>query len=269
MDMLIDSANDAAQVGLTPEERELHVKRVELALLESDLAERELGLATLNGEVRAFEARYLSIVGVKFAARDELEALIAEARAGQSLADGFMHQRAADARRKATESAATAGAASVPIPNGAFKPSEHVKGLYRDIAKRVHPDLSTDQKRRDRRTQFMAEVNLAYARGDEARLRSLLEEWDSSPDSVEGESIAADLVRSVRSIHQVKGRLAQIEAETVALKSSDLYRLRSEVETANAHGRDLLADMARQLDAEISELRALLQSLVSVEVSHD
>jgi len=40
-----------------------------------------LELTTFQGELRAFEARYLCIIGVRYAELDELEAQIAEAQA--------------------------------------------------------------------------------------------------------------------------------------------------------------------------------------------
>jgi hypothetical protein len=61
----------------TPEERELAAKNADLAVLKIQLAQRELDFATLRVELRGFEQRYLRIVGIKFAAIDDLEALIA------------------------------------------------------------------------------------------------------------------------------------------------------------------------------------------------
>ena len=49
--------------------------------MEAELAQRELDLATLQAELRAFEARYLRVVGSRFAERDEVEARIVEAAA--------------------------------------------------------------------------------------------------------------------------------------------------------------------------------------------
>ena len=49
----------------------------------------------------------------------------------------------------------------------AFKPSQNLKQLYRDVAKLIHPDLATDEKERLRRQELMAQVNQAYENGDD------------------------------------------------------------------------------------------------------
>lgn len=107
----------------------------------------------------------------------------------------------------------------------------------------------------------MAAANLAYERGDETRLRALLEDWESSPESVEGEGIAADLIRTIRKIHQARRRLPLVEAEILDLKRSDLYLLRTAVEAAKASGRNLLEEMAQELDTEIARLSSVLQAV--------
>ena len=58
-----------------------------------------------------------------------------------------------------------------------FKSSESLKKLYREVAKAIHPDLTTDEKERVRREKLMAEANLAYGEGNEAKLQSILSEW--------------------------------------------------------------------------------------------
>jgi hypothetical protein len=84
----------------TPEEKELNKKVSELAALESELAQRELDLATLQAELRAFENRYLRIVGVRYTELDEIEAQIAETQARLNPKDGKVKERNKPALRR-------------------------------------------------------------------------------------------------------------------------------------------------------------------------
>jgi hypothetical protein len=133
--------------------------------------------------------------------------------------------------------------------------SDVLKRLYRDLAKLVHPDLTSDDAERRRRTAMMTEANRAYAAGDEAKLRRLLDDWVSSPDLIQGEGVAVELVRAIRKIHQVERRLADIEVEVARLKSTETYGLKLMVEQAASAGRDLLKVMANDLKTEIAAMR--------------
>ena len=251
----------------TPEERELDAKKADLAALEIQLAQRELDLATLRVELHGFEQRYLRIVGIKFAEIDDLEAQIAEALNRRNPSDETARQRAENARARAIESARAAGAIEQRMPVVDFKPSEDLKRLYREIAKRIHPDLTTDPAERAKRNRVMAEANRAYADGDEARLRAILDEWETSPDAVAGEGIGAELIRTIRKIHQVETRLAGIEIEIAKLNGSELSLLKARAEAERMKGRDVLAQMADQLDTQILHLRLKRDGLRSNEAS--
>lgn len=239
----------------TPEERELGRKLAELAALEAELAQRQLDLATLQAELRAFEAQYLRIVGVRYAELDEIEAQIAEAQARLDPKENDAQQRARQARTHAQESAQAAGAAQESARQDKFRPSETLKKLYREVAKCIHPDLTTDEEERARRTELMAEANRAYEEGDEARLRAIRDEGEGSPESVKGEGVGAELVRVIRKIAQVEAALRAIQAEIARLTETALYQLKEKVEEAEAQGRDLLAEMARRLDQKIAAAR--------------
>ena len=247
---------------VVPEEYELQKKRAELAKLDSELAERELELATLRVDLSAFENHYLAIVGRRYAELDEIEAQIAEAFARQSPGDEASRERAEAAREHARESARAAESADESVAPRKFKPSENLKRLYRQVAKAVHPDLATNEKERARRKNLMAEANKAYAEGDEERLRAILQEWESSPESVRGEGPGAELVRVIRKIAQVGRRLECIEAEIKELLEGDVAKLKEEVEEAERSGRDILAEMAEQVDHEIAETRTRLMSIM-------
>ena len=161
----------------TPEEEELNKKLAELGELESDLAEQELELATIHGELRAFEIRYLRIIGTRYAELDEIGAQIAELQARLKPKDKDSQERASQARVKAQESAQAFDVEQEPLKQERFTPSESLKKLYREVAKSVHPDLANDEEERVRRQRFMAEANKAYEEGDEVRLESILRKW--------------------------------------------------------------------------------------------
>ena len=237
---------------ISPEEEELAKKREELALLQAELADRELFLTNLRAELSAFEALYLRQVGTLYAELDEWNAKIAERLAEQ---EGTEEARsaAAQARTQAEESnSAVHGEAAAAQE---FTPSAELKALYREVAKRVHPDLATDEADRHKREQLMAEANAAYQRGDAETLRRILEEYESSPESVQGEGVAADLVRVIRQIRQVRNRLSQIELEIASLIDSDIAKLRAKVEAARAEGRELLTEMAEDVRKRIDVAR--------------
>jgi hypothetical protein len=251
----------------TPEERELENKRVHLAALEAELAQRELDLTTIKAELTVFETRYLREVGVFYAELDEIEAQIAEAQARLNPTNQQAQEQASRARAQAQESAQAAGAAQKSGEQKKFTASESLKKLYRDIAKRIHPDLATDEAECARRQRLMAEANQAYADGDEARLQAILREWESSPESVKGEGTGAELIRIIRKIAQAEERLRTIEAEIAELKASDLYQLKAKVEKAENEGQDLLARMASQIKQQITEARKRLAAATQKKAS--
>lgn len=109
----------------------------------------------------------------------------------------------------------------------------------------------------------MVEANLAYENGDDAKLRSILADWESSPETVEGEGVGAELIRMIRKIAQIERRLAEIEDATQQLNTSDLFQLRLKADEAEAQGRDLLKDMASQIEIQIDEAQSRLSALTN------
>jgi hypothetical protein len=245
----------------SPEARELEKKKAELRSLEARLAERELDLATLQAELRSFEGTHLRVVGSRLAELDEIEAQIAEAGSRNKPKDREAQERASQARAQAQESARAVEAEQAAGKREPFTPSENLKKLYREVAKRIHPDLATDESERQRRHELMTEANRAYEEGDEARLEAILRDWESSPESVKGEGPGAELVRVIRKIAQVEDRLKAIDAEIARLEESDLYRLKGQVDQAKEEGRDLLAEMAARVSQQVVEARGRLRSM--------
>lgn len=215
---------------LTPEQEELENKKIELAKLETELAEKELELATFQAELNTFEKEYMRIIGVRYTELDRIEAQINE------------YIELLEANRD-------------------FKPSPELKKVYREVAKKIHPDLATDDDERQRRQQLMAEANQAYEDGDVEKLRAILHDWESSPESVKGEGISFELIRIIRQIAQSRERLKVIQEEIQALETTELYQLKTQVIEATKSGQNLLAAMASQLDEEIDNANQKLEEL--------
>jgi hypothetical protein len=241
---------------LTPEEEELAAKREELARLEAQLADEELALASLKAELAAFEGLYLRRVGVLYAELDDWNARLAELKAATA-ATPKASVEAAEARAQANESYSAAHGEAAEVKP--FAPSPDLKRLFRDAAKRVHPDTASDDADRARRERLMKEVNAAYAAGDEDALRRILAGLDSSPDAVQGSGTGADLVRVLRQLRLVKDRLIAITIELAALAETDIALLKTKSDTAASQGLDLLAQMEVDIRGRISAVRQIFE----------
>lgn len=245
------AAPAAGKPPLKPEEQELARKLQEQAALEAELAERELRAASLRAELAAFERRYLHVVGSRYAELDECKAQMAEQMLREQPGDERVREIAREARARAGETKSAAGERASQEPR-AFQPSLELKRLYREVAKRVHPDFTSDREDRAQRQLLMAEANHAYERGDESRLARILTDYECSPESVHGEGPGAELIRVIRRLSQVRGRGAEIEAEMQDLMSSELYQLKARVEEAERNGHDVLKEMVGQIEIQIA-----------------
>jgi DnaJ-domain-containing protein 1 len=214
--------SDRLVISLSPEVEELQRKSEELSALEAELVQGELDLATTHGELQNFEREYQQIIGTRHAELERIEIQIAEYMAYlESSRD--------------------------------FKPSEDIKQIYRQVAKLIHPDLTTDPQQKIARQQLMTEANQAYEDGNIDRLKEILRSWESRPEAVEGEGIGAELIRIIRKIAQCRERLRGIRKEIVEIEQTELYQLHVEVSIARGKGKDLLMEMARDIDEQIDK----------------
>jgi len=180
---------------ISPEEEEFAKKRGELAVARAALAERELELTDLRAQLKSFEGRYLRQVGVLYAELDDWEAKIAEIEASLN-PSATASQRARETRKRAEEAReATHGEASKARD---FQPSADLKSLFREAARRLHPDFAKDEADRLLRTRLMAQANHAYSQGDAEVIQRILDEFGNSPESQQGEGIGVELVRIIR-----------------------------------------------------------------------
>ncbi len=240
-----------------PEEQELARKLAEVAELEEELADLELELADTKLRHADFQRRYLAEIAVRYAELDRLRAQLAQLRAE---ADPLSEELLDEARRSVEQAEATARAiGDAPddetVETSAPQRSASLKSLFREAARMLHPDLELDPELKRKREQLMKEANDAYDAGDEARIREIIEEWQASPDSVKGEGVGADLVRTIRKIAQARLGIERIQRELGTISSSPLWQLYLKRKEAEKEGRDLLAEITAELDVEIASVR--------------
>jgi hypothetical protein len=249
--------------ALAPEEIELDKKRAVLERLKDRLADREEEMADLKAELEQFEAKYTMEVGRLYADLDEIEAQIAEEEYKLVPDDEEIKKKAEELRRRAEESAARAEEAASGSGTK-WNPTPEAKKAYHSLARTIHPDLALDPDEKEKRHGLMAQLNDAYAAGDQKMLNKLVDQFRVSPDLITGDSVGDQLVRTIRQISQVKIRLEELRSERTEAEGSELYTLREKILADSAEGRDVLKQMAATTAVHIKKSQRRLENLRNV-----
>ncbi|WP_240796399.1 J domain-containing protein [Streptomyces sp. RFCAC02] len=242
---------------------------------ETALIEFEIAVETFRIEVENFSRLHEERLGPLYARLEELDAAIAEAVAART-GDPEDERRARELR-----------AAIMPMPGVAelfhgwldgdgfspegyamltqqsvqrpprVRPSDEARRLYRELVRRCHPDLATDANERDRRDAFVARVNQAYARGDEAALRELADEWERGPAPEPGRMPADELYARLEWLAARKDLLADAVA---ALEDSAVGSM---LRMAGGDPDGMLDEIAEGLRRRVAEREAELAGLLA------
>ncbi|OQD53312.1 hypothetical protein BM536_027800 [Streptomyces phaeoluteigriseus] len=253
-----------------PEERlEQAVRAAEQALIEFEIA-----VETFRVEVENFSRLHHQKLGPMYARLDELEAQIAEATAART-GDPEDLRKAAEARARVMpmpgveelfhgwmdenglfpEAEAMLTDQSVRPPQR-VRPSDEARKLYRELARKAHPDLAQEEAERARREEFITRVNAAYARGDEALLRELAGEWAAGPVPAERRpSPSEELYARLEWLAERKEMLALAARELEEGAIGAMLRM------APDDPDRLLEEIADQLLAEVAKREAELAEL--------
>jgi chromosome segregation ATPase len=236
----------------TPDEAALLDRREQLAAVRTTLAERESELAQLRAQLKTFEGRYLRQVGILYAELDELEARIAEREVDLYDSDSA-RRRAEEARQQAQETHDAAFGEAREAEE--FDPPPSLKTLFRDVARRIHPDFARDDAEQKHFTLLMARANQAYSRGDTETLQRLLDDHREINASIAGEGAAAELLRITRQIQHAERDIATLDAERHTLLSGEIAQLHLDTAAAAREHRDLLTELASSLREQIADAK--------------
>ncbi|MCX7177796.1 MAG: hypothetical protein NTX56_03190, partial [Proteobacteria bacterium] len=236
--------------------------KLELEILAQELGEMELEFATVQAELAEFSRDYHARVGSRMIELDALQARIARCYAERLAADTAARERAEQAEAKAQHSEHEHRRfRELDRDNEKpFAPSTDLKRLFRQLAQKIHPDRATDESDRAWRSNLMSEANRAYRAGDEMVLYDILSQWQAGhPGDAAAKETAATPQGLAQQIARMQRRLTEIEADLNRLIASRLYELFAAANLARQRSRDLLLEMAEQLDGQIAAARIRLE----------
>lgn len=223
---------------------------LEVARLESNLAERRNELTALQEEFRQFKTRYTQTIGSRLAELAEIEVAIKQAEARVL----GVEAKEEDESESAGKDDAAAQAASTLQAGGG------IRKLFWAVARMFHPDHAADEKEARRRHTVMAEASRAYSEGDVESLHTLLgdEELQFFCTTTHTQDDPEDLASRLITL---KEELRTVEFGIRRIRQDGLYQLKLKVDEEALSNRDALAAQAESINRQIVKARYRLANL--------
>lgn len=246
----------------TTQEKLARLRR-ELAQAQEDLIDAEAALADQMVDIRAFEAEYEARTGYLVTLLAGLEAEVEDyldrIRQRRNKALFGSEYRPADEQFRRTWQRPSKPAPEPPPPPPGPAAQAQIKKLYRQLARRYHPDLAVDEADRLVRTEKMTAVNDAYAARSLTELVMLAEEMETAairPPSARGQT-EIDMIKALQDeLARCRRRIQEIDLEMRTLHNRPIVELALEAKLARRQGRNLLAEMAADLKRKIARKTA-------------
>jgi len=220
------------------------VGEAELARMRDRLAEIEAEYAMLEAELAVFQADYTREVVTVLAQLHDVEARIL-ALTGDPAEAGEARERA----RRTTAAASALAPPPEPVPPASLK------RLFRDAAKRMHPDLAPTAEAREHAEAFMKRLNDAYRAADGEVIADLVRQWDASPFAPGSEE------DGVRRVAAVQAAMTRAQRRLDELRDSELARMMERAMASAAAGEDHIATLRHHAELAVADARARLARL--------
>lgn len=135
------------------------------------------------------------------------------------------------------------------------------KRLYRELARRFHPDLSTGTAERAYSTAIMATINNAYASHDMQTLRDLAGELDPATVATYSGGDTREIQQLRQAILSCKRRSRRAAQQLKALRRENTAQLWRQAQRLEADGLTWWDEVREQLHAEIERYSAEIATL--------
>ena len=250
---------------------EINTKREIIA----DLSEEA---SILKNELAIFEAEYHGRIGVLYVKLDELELAIKEYLKRIELLKSEKIKNLVDLEKEIEEQFKTdyqkikeekeeAEQYSEEYERVKEKPKldeeseKRLKSLYRELAKKYHPDMARTPEDKEKFHKIMAEINQAYNDRDLKKMEELAIRLKYPEKIFVKESLEEEFERLLRESEKLDEIISDIENELDAIRNSDTFKFKINVDEAGAEGKDLLKEMEDGLKTKIGQKETELEKV--------
>jgi len=234
--------------------------RAVLRQTQQDLHTAETELTARMTEIREFDAKIESRLGVLETELDSLETQIRhyqkqiqQLQQAQAVPEWMDYSKRANPNRPPSPPSSPADKHSPP------KPESELRQLYRDLARRYHPDTAFDDRDRQYRTEMMMRINEAYANRDVNELRKHARGMVSvpiGPEEPKPPRYRTALEQIETELAECQTKLQETRAQIEKLRFHPSVQLSLSVKLAWRQGKDLIGEMAKELQERIVQKTA-------------
>lgn len=257
--------------GQESPQQQINALRRQINRVQAEIDDAEGELVRLEEDLRAFEYEFEATVGylLEQLTRLELEVndylqQIKVMRTEKTFGEGY---RTVEDQYNATWNIPRKEDAKKQPPKPPPLTAAKLKKLYRDLARRYHPDLAVDEADRAYRTAKMTAINDAYKAGSLVEMMALAEAKEDVAQvgigtiviekerdtAVPPPQTEADLIHAL--IQELDGRRRHLFRVQDALRNfhnRPMVELALDVRFVRQQGRDLLAEMAAEAQRKIA-----------------
>jgi len=239
--------------------------RAEIELKRTALAEERAALQKLQNEVASFARQYDRTIGPLEAELDAVRQQIEILQARATMDHGSIWGPGYSSFEESFDAKYRQQNPPLTFPSRKVDDST-LRALYRKLARKYHPDTTTDPDEKARLTVIMAQINAAYrARNiDELQIidgQKFKSQKASPPVVASAEPREPSYLDLVKVAEGLDAEIAWTHSEHSRLLSGPLMSLKIEASIARSQGRDLLHEIAARIRADLDTARTELAEL--------
>lgn len=173
----------------------------------------------------------------------------------QEIADEFAEQREAERLREEAAGREGQRVERERVSHRLDAETEaEILRIYRELAKRFHPDLARSDAEKKRRAELMLRINVAYSERDLLALQTIAREAEAADPGAVVISTKERLHWAHRVIARLDGQIGDLQEQLALLKRSETYGLWQSPETSQQSIADLETRVRQRLTRERDRL---------------